>query len=129
MQVTQRYGDNGYWWPASTSARFGDIAAYRDEKSDYIYALGGPPSNETGFVNGQYIYQARVKAADAFDLSKYEYWHGRNIGWNTEPLTEFTPETAVMWDAGQGQLTWNDYYQSYIFVHTGKVANCGIGRV
>lgn len=69
--VTQRFGDRGYWWDANTTARYGDIAAYRDTRSDYIYAWGGAPMGITDWVQSAYVYQCRVKAADAFDLTKY----------------------------------------------------------
>ncbi|KAI1073788.1 hypothetical protein F5B20DRAFT_586892 [Whalleya microplaca] len=117
--VTKRFGSNGYWWPADKCARYGDTAAFRDPHSEYIYIWGGPPTYITDWLNSSYVYQARVKAADAYDLSKYEYWWGRSQGWKSTLLTEFTPETAVMWGTGQGQLVWNDFFKCYIFVHLG----------
>lgn len=59
---------------------------------------------------------ARVPAADAFDLDKYEYWWGREQGWKSEPLTEFNCETAVMWGAGQGQIVYNKHFETYFYV-------------
>ncbi|KAL4799484.1 hypothetical protein BDV19DRAFT_385253 [Aspergillus venezuelensis] len=98
--VTQRFGETGYWWDSNTTPRYGDIAAYRDEKSD------------------QYVYQVRVKAGDAFDPAKYDYWWGRAQRWKIgKPLTEFTSDTAVMWSVGQGQVVNSEYYQVYMFVH------------
>ena len=118
--VTHRYGANGIWWDAETQPRYGDIAAYRDVNSDYVYVWGNPPGCITDWGQCQYIYQARVKAADAFDLSKYEYWWGRQKGWKqNQPLTTFNTETAVMWGAGQGQVVYSPYYQCYIYVHLG----------
>lgn len=72
---------------------FGDIAAYRDEHSEYIYALGHPPKTVTEWPAKDYVYQARVKAQGAFDLEKYEYWWGRQQGWKKEVLSDFTAET------------------------------------
>ncbi|KAL4969930.1 uncharacterized protein BDV14DRAFT_195468 [Aspergillus stella-maris] len=116
--VTQRFGETGYWWDSNTTPRYGDIAAYRDKKSEYIYAWGGPPNTQTEYAASQYVYQVRVKADDAFDLSKYEYWWGREQGWKQgQPLTEFTSDTAVMWSVGQGQVVYSEYYQVYLFVH------------
>jgi hypothetical protein len=116
--VTQRYdGAKGYWWDAKTTARYGDVAAYRDERSEYIYLLGHPPSTITGWLAASYVYMARVRATDAFDLTKYQYWWGRQQGWKTKVLDVFTPETAVMWGTGQGQISWNAYYGCYVFVH------------
>ncbi|KAF6815743.1 conserved secreted protein [Colletotrichum plurivorum] len=117
--VTQRFGDQGYWWPANTNARYGDIAAFRDLRSEYVYAWGGPPTAISGWVEGSYIYLTRVKAAEAFDISKYEYWWGTQQGWKTERLTTFTSETATLWGTGQGQIVWSEFYQCYIFVHLG----------
>ncbi|KAI0022934.1 hypothetical protein F4780DRAFT_150359 [Xylariomycetidae sp. FL0641] len=119
--VTARYGDAGYWWPAENTARYGDIAAFRDTRSEYIYAWGGPPSSVTDYPDTQYVYLARVIAADAYDLSKYEYWHGQADQWQSEPLATFTPDTAVMWNTGQGQVLWSDYWNCYIFVHLGPL--------
>lgn len=110
------------WWLADNNARYGDIAAYRDERSDWIYILGGPPTTADNYLTQNYVYQARVNFREAFDLSKYEYWHGREAGWSSTRLTDFNSETAVMWNVGQGQIVWSEYLQCYIFVHTGKQA-------
>jgi hypothetical protein len=116
--VTERMGDNGWWWDTVNHPRYGDAVAYRDENSDYIYAIGGAPSSQSGWIDASYVYQARVLAANAFNLSSYEYWHGRATGWSTDVLTDFTSETAVMWNVGQGQIVYSQYYKCYIFVHT-----------
>ncbi|KAK8045657.1 hypothetical protein PG993_005681 [Apiospora rasikravindrae] len=121
--VTHRFGDRGYWWDANTTARYGDIAAFRDTHSDYVYAWGGAPMNITDWVQAAYVYQCRVKAADAFDIARYEYWWGRQMGWKSEPLTTFTAETAVMWMSGQGQVVWNQYLGCYVFVRLGPMSN------
>ncbi|KAL3963177.1 hypothetical protein ACCO45_000181, partial [Purpureocillium lilacinum] len=108
--VAERLGKG--WWDTSENAKYGDIAAYRDVNSDYIYALGHPPKQFDGkFIESQYVYQARVKANQAFDLKKYEYWWGRQQGWKRDRLTSFTPETAVMWGVGQGQIVYSNYFQ------------------
>jgi hypothetical protein len=119
-QVTQRFGSNGFFWDGANNPRYGDVAACRDPNSDYIYALGGAPSSQTGFIAQSYVYRVRVRAENAFGLSKYEYWHGRAVGWNTTPLTDFNSETAVMWGVGQGQITYDNYYKCYVFVHCNK---------
>jgi len=111
--------NTGYWWPSDKHARYGDVAAYRDVHSDYIYALGGAPNFVTSWPENQYVYQVRVKASQAWDLSAYEYWWGRSIGWSSRPLSTFNAETAVMWGVGQGQIVWSNYFECYIFVHLG----------
>ncbi|KAI0827819.1 hypothetical protein F5Y06DRAFT_308477 [Hypoxylon sp. FL0890] len=117
--VTQRYGDNGYWWPSQNTPRYGDVAAFRDPRSDYIYAWGGAPTSITDNTGSQYVYLLRVKAADAYDLSKYEYWWGTaGGGWKQgQPLTQFGAQNAVMWFVGQGQFVWSEFFQCYIYVH------------
>ncbi|GAP92754.1 putative conserved secreted protein [Rosellinia necatrix] len=117
--VTQRLGNNGWWWDSTKVARYGDQATFKDPKSDYIYTWGGPPTYITDYAGSQYAYMARVHAADAFDLSKYEYFWGRSQGWKRDVLTTFSTDTAVMWGAGQGQFVWSDFYQVYIYVHIG----------
>ncbi|KAK0628785.1 hypothetical protein B0T17DRAFT_505415 [Bombardia bombarda] len=117
--VTQRLGEKGYWWDAKTTPRYGDICAYRDEKSGFIYIWGGPPIYVTDWLNSSYVYLARVKAADAFELSRYQYYWGPRQGWRPQVLTLFTPEAAAMWGTGQGQVVWNAYYGCYVFVHLG----------
>lgn len=119
--VTERFGDNGYWWDAKSYPRYGDVAAFADPHSGCIYAWGGAPTSVTGWIAEQYVYQIRVRAADAFDVSKYEYWWGRAEGWKSTPLTKFDCETAVMWGTGQGQIVWNQHYGCYIFVHLSKL--------
>lgn len=114
--VAERLGKG--WWDTSENAKYGDIAAYRDVNSDYIYALGHPPKQFDGkFIESQYVYQARVKANQAFDLNEYEYWWGRQQGWKRDRLTSFTPETAVMWGVGQGQIVYSNYFKTYLYVH------------
>lgn len=99
--------------------RFGDVTAYRDEKSEYIYLLGGAP-NQTTDSSFNNIYQARVLAADAFDLSRYEYWWGEEAGWKADVLSQFDDTTAIMSNVGQGQMVWNEHFQAYIFVYLGE---------
>ena len=118
--VTKRYGDQGWWWNGDIHAKYGDVAAYRDEKSEWIYILGNPPNHIKGFPAAMYVYQARVRAADAFDLSRYEYWWGRGQGWKKEVLDRFDAETAVMWGVGQGQIVYSEYFGQYIYVHLSK---------
>lgn len=100
-------------------AKYGDIAAYRDVKSDYIYVWGHPPKTVTGWPATEYVYQARVKAGEAFELDKYEYWWGRAKGWRREVLKgpEHDPESAVMWGVGQGQVVFSEWFGCYIYVH------------
>ena len=117
--VTERMGERGVWWDANVFPHYGDKICYRDERSEYIYVWGGPPNHISGWLEGSYIFLARVKATDAFDLLKYEYFWGQQQGWKSEPLTVFSTETATMWGTGQGQITWNEYYQCYILVHLG----------
>ncbi|KAF4122058.1 hypothetical protein GMORB2_7651 [Geosmithia morbida] len=123
--VTKRHGDgHGYWWSGDETPKYGDVAAYRDERSDYIYILGNPPNSITDWPDTSYIYQARVRARDAFDLDKYEYWWGRSRGWKGDVLTKFDPTTAVMWGCGQGQMVWSRYFEQYIYVHMNGPSLC-----
>ncbi|KAJ9144262.1 Conserved secreted protein [Pleurostoma richardsiae] len=117
--VTKRYGNRGVWWPADVNPRYGDAASYRDENSEYVYLWGGPPITDKDFVKQQYGYQARVRAADAFDLASYEYWWGRQAGWRREPLTaaDCNETTAVTFCVGQGQVVYNRFFECYIFIH------------
>ncbi|KAL1845035.1 hypothetical protein VTK73DRAFT_1300 [Phialemonium thermophilum] len=120
--VTRRYGDRGFWWNATDTPRYGDIAAYRDVNSDYIYVWGGPPLavDRPGDPWDQRVYLARVPAAYAFQLDMYQYYWGPRRGWRTgKPLTRFDDETAVLRGVGQGQVVFNRYYSRYLFVHTG----------
>ncbi|KAF2101021.1 hypothetical protein NA57DRAFT_37277 [Rhizodiscina lignyota] len=115
--VVERYGHNGYWWDSSTNPRYGDLLAYCDIWSDYIYAVGGAPTNVTDFIGSCYSYMVRVKKSEAFDLSKYQYWHGVQRGWSSTRLETFNSNTAIFWGVGQGQIVWNAHYDCYIFVH------------
>lgn len=115
--MIERLGANGWWWDTNKTAKWGDTCAYRDERGEYIYLLGNPPQGQKGAA-AQYIYQARVKATEAFDLSRYEYWWGRQRGWRSELLDTFNAETAVMWGAGQGSMVYSNFYNYYFYVHT-----------
>lgn len=108
------------WWDTKVTPKYGDVAAFRDPNSEYIHIWGNPPNSESAFPQNGYVYQARVRAADAFDLGKYEYWWGRGQGWKSDVLTTFTPETAVMWGVGQGQVVYSKYFSCYVYVHIGK---------
>jgi hypothetical protein len=117
--VEKRFGNQGIWWNSTKYPRYGDQAAYRDTQGPYIYAWGGAPISITGDGSNN-VYQTRVLATQAFDLTKYQYWHGRATGWNSTPLTTFNSETAVMAGTGQGQVVYNNYYKTYFFIHTCK---------
>ncbi|KAI1374360.1 hypothetical protein F4677DRAFT_461417 [Hypoxylon crocopeplum] len=93
--VTQRFGDTGYWWPSDTTPRYGDVAAFRDPHSGYIYAWGGAPTSVADPTGSQYVYLVR----------------------QGQSLTMFGPATAVMWFVGQGQVVWSEFFECYVFVH------------
>ena len=116
----ERLGERGIWWEAKTDPRYGDITAFYDERSDYFYAIGGAPITFEDYVGQGYVYQVRARRKDAFDLSKYEYWWGRKVGWSKNRLTEFYSESAIMWNVGQGQMVYNRHCACYIFVHTSE---------
>jgi hypothetical protein len=118
--VTQRFGNNGYWWDQKQYPRYGDVSAYRDEKSRYIYAWGGAPSIAKDWIQAGYSYLTRVNATDVFNLQKYEYYYGPTKGWSKTPHNQFGSDIATFWNVGQGQITYNQFYKCYIFVHLGK---------
>ena len=122
--VTERLDatGHGYFWDVTTHPRYGDVAAFRDPNSNYIYAWGGAPTIVAGIADPDYVYQIRVNAADAYSLSKYEYWHGWADGWKQgqAPAT-FNAENAVFYKTGQGQVVWSTYYSCYIFVHLSRL--------
>jgi hypothetical protein len=93
--VSERPGYNGWRWDLANTPRYGDVAAIRDSRSDYINVWGSAPTSVTDYTGSQYVYMSRVIAADAFDLSKYEYWWGLGEGWKSDVLTTFTSDTAV----------------------------------
>lgn len=124
--VTKRYGEQGWWWNGDTTPKYGDVAAYRDVNSEWIYILGNPPNYIKDFPMNWYIYQARVRASDAFDLDKYEYWWGRQQGWRRDVLTRFDCESAVLWGAGQGQIVYNEHFQAYIYVHMSEYPSLAV---
>ncbi|KAB5566066.1 hypothetical protein GE09DRAFT_1055686 [Coniochaeta sp. 2T2.1] len=124
--VAKRFGDRGYWWNAENNARWGDISAFRDPRSDYIYAWGGAPESlKHDDHRKSLVFLTRVKPPECFNLSSYEYWWGHEQGWSSRNLDRFDHETAV-WDAtGQGQVVWNDYLGCYVLVH---LTNWGVGH-
>ncbi|KAI1499959.1 hypothetical protein F5X99DRAFT_430164 [Biscogniauxia marginata] len=109
--------NTGYWWPADSDPHYGDIATFEDPRSNYIYAWGWEPTSVSHGTGLTYVYVTRVKNADAFDLSKYEYWWGADQGWKNTRLDTFTPDTAAFYKPGQGQFVWSDHFKCYIFVH------------
>jgi hypothetical protein len=116
--VVKCHGENGWWWNATHEPRYGDVAAYRDDNSEYIHGWGGAPTSSSGYVSGQYVYQIRVLARAAWDKRQHEYWWGRNSGWKQNtPFTTFNKETAVMWGVGQGGAYYSPYYEWYFYVN------------
>lgn len=119
--VTERLGDRGYWWDADTCPRWGDVSAFRDPRSEFVYAWGGSPGCVKHHKDQKdLVFLTRVKAKNCFDLGSYEYWWGRGKGWSRKMLDRFDRETAV-WDrTGQGQVVWNQYLGCYILVHLSR---------
>lgn len=116
--VVKRFGEKGYWWPADTNPKWGDIAAFRDPRSEYMYTFAGAPTSLSADNDKrELVFLCRVKARDCFDQRKYEYWWGHSRGWSSRPLSQFDHETAVWKATGQGQVVWNEYLGCYIFVH------------
>ncbi|KAH8901808.1 hypothetical protein BR93DRAFT_973218 [Coniochaeta sp. PMI_546] len=116
--ITKRFGDKGYWWDARNNARWGDISAFRDPRSEYTYAWGGTPESlKHDKDRKSLVFLARVKAERCFDMKSYEYWWGREKGWSSRNLDQFDHETAVWDGTGQGQVVWNEYVGCYILVH------------
>jgi hypothetical protein len=76
--------------------RYGEVAAYRDDNDAYIYGWGGAPTVVTDSIDSQYVYQIRVATSGAWDQTQYEYWWGREQGWQVNnPLSNFTAETEL----------------------------------
>lgn len=122
--ITKRFGERGYWWDARDNARWGDISALRDPRSEYIYAWGGAPEIlKNDEERKSLVFLARVKAKSCFDLASYEYWWGPGKGWRSRNLDQFDHETAVWDGTGQGQVVWNEYLGCYVLVHLSMYPN------
>ncbi|KAK7427796.1 hypothetical protein QQZ08_005734 [Neonectria magnoliae] len=70
--VTELFGDSGWWWNVDSASKYDDIAVYRDVHNDYIY-MPDNPNSVSRFPDSSYVHQLHRKAADAFDLSEYEF--------------------------------------------------------
>ena len=106
-----------YWWDGSCEPWYGDTGAIKT--NGFIYAYGHANSTP-------YVYLTRVPWQQATDLSCYEYWNGSS--WQAERLysdgrndtTPFGETEGIFWQVNQGQVIYNDYYDCYVFVYSGK---------
>lgn len=89
--VTQRFGNTGWWWDSTKAPRYGDVAAFRDPKSNYIYRVGRGADIHHGFhrlairvhdarERGRRLRPVQVRvlvgARPGVEVGRPEYLHG-----------------------------------------------------
>ncbi|CZR62678.1 uncharacterized protein PAC_12575 [Phialocephala subalpina] len=93
----------------------------------YIYFLG---SLSSGAPGGNYsdVYVGRVAPGSQTTLSAYQYWDGTEFSSNRlyNPNFNGWSPSAVMTSAPQGSITYNNYYNCYIYLFPGPALSAQI---
>lgn len=103
-----------------TEPLWGDHGAIGNSSEGYIYFLGAiDPSQDGGGYSE--IFCGRVAIGSQDDLANYQYWNGTDF--TSSKLTnlvsnDFAP-ASVLQNAGQGSITYNNYYNCYIYLYPG----------
>lgn len=98
-----------------------------DAAAGYVYAYGTPPGR------GGTVYLSRVNDKQILDVSKYQYWDGRQ--WRTNAPSAARPilpgtTTGAGWfkkttypSAGELSVQYNTYLNKYVMLHTDSFNN------
>lgn len=110
--LPQFWSDNEPIW--------GNHGAIGGALDGYVYILGGLGATAPG-SNYSDVYAARVAPGSQSDVSQYQYWSG--LAWTSTRLTDpnfngWSP-AAVLTGAAAGSITYNSYYNTYIYIYPG----------
>jgi hypothetical protein len=116
----------------SDEPNWGDVGVTYDPRDGKMYVFGhGSSANN---VNGT-TFLARVPAAQATDVTAYEYWDQAKKAWTTTRFGNgqngtrtYTTDQALFSYAGHGQSNafWSNYYNTWMFVYGGDWPNSDI---
>ncbi|EXJ84844.1 hypothetical protein A1O3_05518 [Capronia epimyces CBS 606.96] len=104
-----------FWWDGEREPWYGDICALRWDEHIYAYGHGGE--------GNPWVYVARVPAANATQLDRYEYWNGDE--WQAERLQKDSigEKESVFWQINQGQVVYSKWFGCFIFVYCDNFMN------
>jgi hypothetical protein len=122
--VATRQSD--YMWGSpsgSTEPWWGDVGVTYDPIDQNAYVFGHGPSTAS---LSNYTYLARVPAAQATDVTKYQYWDQSTKSWTTQRLSNgqngtinVTSDMAIFPNNAMNQSNafWSNYYNTWMFVY------------
>jgi hypothetical protein len=103
------------WW--------GDVGVTYDALDQNAYVFGHGPSSAQ---LSNYVFLAKVPAAQATDVGAYQYWNAATSSWTTQRFANgqlgtvnvssaqaLFPENAL----GQSNAFWSTYYNTWMFVY------------
>jgi hypothetical protein len=103
------------WW--------GDVGVTYDALDQSAYVFGHGPSS--AMLDG-YVFLAKVPAAQATDVSAYQYWDASAGAWTTRRFSNGQLGTLALTSAqalfplhalGQSNAFWSTYYNTWMFVY------------
>lgn len=116
-----RFGDT--MW-CDTEPAWGDVGITYNAQEGIVYAYGHGPSHDKEL--GVRTYVCRVPAAQATDISKYEYWDGAARVWTDKRMGDgnngsipVTKENACFqWmSMNQSAPFWSNYFNKWMVLH------------
>ncbi|KAF2149091.1 hypothetical protein K461DRAFT_282559 [Myriangium duriaei CBS 260.36] len=107
-----------FW--GETEPIWGDHGVIGKNLDGYIYILGALGANAPG-NNYSDVYVARVAPGSQAVLSAYQYWNGSTFTSTrlTYPNFQGWSPAAVMTGVFQGSITYNNYYNLYMYLAPG----------
>jgi hypothetical protein len=103
------------WW--------GDVGVTYDAQDQNAYVFGHGPSTAQ---LSSYVFLAKAPAAEATDVSAYQYWNAATSSWTTQRLGNGQLGTLNVTSAqalfpasalGQSNAFWSTYYNTWMFVY------------
>jgi len=109
------WGADEPWW--------GDVGVTYDALDQNAYVFGHGPSTAN---LSNYVYLAKVSAAQATDVTAYQYWDQSASAWTTQRFANGDGGTLAVTSAqalfpedalNQSNAFWSNYYNTWMFVY------------
>lgn len=106
---------------------WGDIGVTYNSLDQHVYVFGHGPASAN---LGAHVYLAKVPAAQATEVSAYQYWDQSQKSWSTQRFADGTLGTLKLTSSqaifanrtlGQSNAFWSNYYNTWMFVYGADV--------
>jgi hypothetical protein len=103
------------WW--------GDVGVTYDALDQNVYVFGHGPG---AAALSNYVFLAKVLAANATDVSQYQYWNAATSTWTSQRFANGQLGSLAVSSAqaifpanalGQSNAFWSTYYNTWMFVY------------